>query len=201
MKYRKTIIILSVFILLFIYVIHPIMEERLIENPYNDEIIRFHVRANSDSEEDQRLKLKVRDEILEQMNEKFQGLDSIEESRQTIVDNLHEIEEISKKLIKEDGYKYEVKADLLMEEFPVRRYGALIYPQGDYETLLVTIGEGQGQNWWCVMFPPLCFVDVTQSYVPDTETNEEDQLGEFIIDDTSPKLKSLVVDFFKNLFS
>ena len=201
MKYKRTIIILSGFILLFIYVIHPVIQDKLIENPYNEEIIRFHVRANSDKEVDQKLKLEVRDEILKEMNDKFQAVDSIEESRQIIVNNLDEIEEISRKVIEENDYDYEVEAKLLMEEFPVRRYGAMVYPQGDYETLLVTIGEGQGQNWWCVMFPPLCFVDLTQSYAVDTEVNEEDQLGQYIIDDTSPKLKSLVVDFFKKLMS
>ena len=77
----------------------------------------------------------------------------------------------------------------------------MVYPQGDYESLLVTIGQGKGQNWWCVMFPPLCFVDVTHSYALNTEEVEEEQLGEYIIDDTSPKLKSLVFDFFKNLIS
>lgn len=200
MKYKRTILILTAFILLFIYVMHPAIENNLIENPYKDEIIRFHVRANSDLEEDQRLKLEVRDEILDKMQEKFEGVESIEESREIILDNLEEIEEIAEKVIGENHKDYEVKANLLMEEFPVRKYGDMIYPQGDYETLLVTIGRGQGQNWWCVMFPPLCFVDVTHSYALETEEPEE-QLGDHIIDDTSPKLKSIVFDFFKDLFS
>lgn len=201
MKYKRLILVLTAFILLFIYVLHPIVEKKLIQNPYKDEIIRFHVRANSDLEVDQKLKLKVRDEILDQMQDKFKDVDSIEESREIILSNLDEIEEISRKVIAENDKDYEVKANLLMEEFPVRKYGTMIYPQGDYETLLVTIGKGQGQNWWCVMFPPLCFVDATQDYALSTEETEEQQLGEHIIDDTSPKLKSIVVDFFKNLFS
>lgn len=200
MKYKRTILILTVFILLFIYLLHPVIEKNLSQNPYQDEIIRFHVRANSDLEEDQRLKLEVRDEILDKMQEKFQGVDDIQESREIILNNLQEIEEIAERVIGENDKDYQVKANLLMEEFPVRKYGNMIYPQGDYETLLVTIGTGQGQNWWCVMFPPLCFVDVTHSYALETEEPEE-QLGDHIIDDTSPKLKSIVFDFFKDLFS
>lgn len=201
MKYKRTILILTGFILLFIYVLHPVIEKKLTTHPYKDEIIRFHVRANSDLAVDQKLKLKVRDEILEQMQDKFQDVTSVEESRAVIQNNLEEIEEISEQVIAQNNKDYDVRANLLMEEFPVRKYGDRIYPQGEYETLLVTIGEGQGQNWWCVMFPPLCFVDVTHSYALDTEETEEKQMGEHIVDDTSPKLKSIVVDFFKNLFS
>ena len=90
----------------------------------------------------------------------------------------------------------------MTEEFPVRKYGNVVYPQGDYESLLVTIGSGQGQNWWCVMFPPLCFVDITHSYALNTDTEDQDQeLGQYIVDDTAPKLKSVIFDFFANLFS
>lgn len=201
MKYKRTMLIITAFILLFIYVLHPVIQKGLIQNPYEDEIIRFHVRANSDLEVDQRLKLKVRDEILEQMQDEFKDVDSIEESRGIILNNLDEIERISKKVIAEDNKDYDVNANLLIEEFPIRRYGNMIYPQGNYETLLVTIGKGQGQNWWCVMFPPLCFVDATHSYAVNTEVDEEEQMGEYVVDDTSPKLKSVIVDFFKNLFS
>lgn len=202
MKYKKTILALAAFLLLFIYVVHPIIEKKLIENPYKDEIIRFHVRANSDLELDQALKLKVRDEILENMKGKFKGTSSIEESREIILDNLDEIESISRRVIEENQKDYDVKVDLLTEEFPVRKYGSIVYPQGDYESLLVTIGNGQGQNWWCVMFPPLCFVDITHSYAVNTDTEEEGQeLGQYIVDDTAPKLKSVIFDFFANLFS
>ena len=203
MKYKKTILALTAFILLFIYVLHPIIEKRLIQNPYKDEVIRFHVRANSDLELDQRLKLKVRDEILNKMEDEFKDVSSIEESRERILENLEEIERISKQVIEENQEDYEVSVNLLTEEFPIRKYGNIIFPPGDYETLLVTIGKGQGQNWWCVMFPPLCFVDITHSYALNTEVDEEEQqqLGEYVVDDTSPKLKSVIFDFFKNLFS
>lgn len=202
MKYKRTILIFTGFILLFIYVLHPVIEEKVVQNPYEDEIIRFHVRANSDLGADQQLKLKVRDAILEEMQDQFEGVHSIEKSREIILNNLEEIEEISTKVIAENNFDYGVNAELLTEEFPVRKYGNMVYPQGEYETLLVSIGEGQGQNWWCVMFPPLCFVDVTHAEAVDAEEeNEDEKLGEYIVDDTAPKLKSIIVDFFKNLFS
>lgn len=202
MKYKRMILALTAFLLLFIYVAHPIIEKRLIENPYKNEIIRFHVRANSDLQVDQALKLKVRDEILDGMKDKFKDVSSLEESREIILDNLDEIESISRGVIEENQKDYDVKVDLLTEEFPVRKYGNVVYPQGDYESLLVTIGSGQGQNWWCVMFPPLCFVDITHSYALNTDTEDQDQeLGQYIVDDTAPKLKSVIFDFFANLFS
>lgn len=198
MKYKKLIQALSIFILLFTYILHPyIMDNYMIENPFKEGIIRFHVRANSDSKADQDLKLKVRDEILNAMNEKFEGIRSRDMSREIIRDNMDEIKEIAEGVIKSNNKDYDVAVSLGIEEFPVRAYGNMVFPQGDYETLLVEIGEAKGQNWWCVMFPPLCFVDITQSY---TYADAESSLGEYIIDENQPlKLKSKIGEFFKNI--
>jgi len=168
----------------------------LYENPYKEGIIRFHVRANSDTQEDQELKLRVRDEILEIMGEKFEGVSSLDDSRVVIKDNMDEIKTIAEEVLIENNNDYNVRVSLGMETFPVRKYGNMIYPQGEYETLLVTIGDGRGQNWWCVMFPPLCFVDITHSVA----FNAENEIGEYIIDEDQPlKLKSKIGDFIKNL--
>jgi len=197
LKYKKFILALSVFIISFIYIIHPILEDKfLYENPYKEGIIRFHVRANSDTQEDQELKLMVRDEILEIMGEKFENVSSLDDSRVVIKDNMEEIKTIAEEVLRENNNDYNVGVSLGMETFPVRKYGDTIYPQGEYETLLVTIGDGQGQNWWCVMFPPLCFVDITHSVA----FNAENEIGEYIIDENQPlKLKSKIGDFIKNL--
>lgn len=197
MKYKKMILILAIFIISFIYIIHPYIEDKmLIENPYKDKIIRFHVRANSDIEEDQNLKLKVRDKILEVMGEKFEGVQSLAESRVVIQENINEIKTISEEVIKDNNKDYTVTVSLGQDDFPIRKYGNMIFPQGEYETLLVTIGQGAGQNWWCVMFPPLCFVDITHS----TALDVEGELNNYIIDQNKPiKLKSKIGDFFKNL--
>lgn len=198
MKYKKLIIILVAFIFSFIYFINPYIEDKVMhKNPFKDQIIRFHVRANSDMEEDQKLKLKVRDKILEEMGDKFKDTKTIEESRIIIQENMEEIRDIALEVIKGEGLDYDVDVFLGIDDFPIRRYGNMIFPQGEYETLLVTIGKGQGQNWWCVMFPPLCFVDITHSYAFNIEDNE---LGDFILDENeTPKLKSKIVEVVKKI--
>ena len=191
-------IILVAFIFSFIYFINPYIEDKALhKNPFKDQIIRFHVRANSDMEEDQELKLKVRDKILEEMGDKFKDTKTIEESRIIIQENMEEIRDIALEVIKGEGLDYGVDVFLGIDDFPIRKYGNMVFPQGEYETLLVTIGKGQGQNWWCVMFPPLCFVDITHSYAFNIEDNE---LGDFLIDENeTPKLKSKIVEVVKKI--
>ncbi|WFA08517.1 stage II sporulation protein R [Tissierella sp. Yu-01] len=197
MKYKKAILILSIFLISFIYIIHPIIEDKLLlDNPFKEGIIRFHVRANSDKAEDQELKLKVRDEILEVMVAKFEDSSSIDESREIIKENMNEIKVIAERVVKKYNYDYPVEISLGMDYFPTRKYGNMVFPQGEYETLLVTIGKGEGQNWWCVMFPPLCFVDITHSVAYDPEN----QFEEYVMDETQPlKLKSKTVEFVEKL--
>jgi len=123
--------------------------------------IRFHVIANSDSSEDQELKLRVRNALLERFRDEFEKIDSIEDSRRLIKENLCEIENIAKEEVRRSGKTYRVQAQLGHFSFPTKAYGNLVLPAGQYEALRVVIGEGNGANWWCVMFPPLCFVDAT----------------------------------------
>lgn len=126
---------------------------------YKEKFIRFHVIANSDSPEDQQLKLRVRDKILEEMGKKFEHSNSIDETKEIVKENLDRIEYIAKKEIKENGKDYDVEASIGLSDFPTKRYGDYTLPAGKYEAVKVIIGEGNGQNWWCVMFPPLCFID------------------------------------------
>lgn len=136
-------------------------------------IIRFHVIANSDSKSDQALKLKVRDKVLEYIQPKLKKSKSIEESRKIIKENDKQIIDIANKTIKDNGYSYPVKTTLSNENFPIKTYGNITLPQGKYEAYRIIIGEGKGQNWWCVMFPPLCFVDITKGEVSYKETEDE----------------------------
>lgn len=135
-------------------------------------LIRFHVIANSDSEKDQSLKLKVRDAVLEEMKPILDKAENVEESKKMILDNKEKIKSTAKKVIKENGEKYDVSVQLEQANFPTKKYGDIVLPAGEYEALRIVIGEGNGKNWWCVMFPPLCFVDITHGTVPD-ETKEE----------------------------
>ena len=136
-------------------------------------IIRFHVIANSDSKDDQALKLKVRDKVLEYMQPKLKKSKSIDESRKIIEKNNDEIISIANRVIKENGYNYSVRSTLSNENFPIKTYGNITLPQGKYEAYRIIIGSGKGQNWWCVMFPPVCFVDITKGEVSYKQTEEQ----------------------------
>ena len=130
------------------------------------ELIRFHVIANSDSEMDQTLKRKIRDRVVQQMTPEFAKADNLAEARVVAREHLTEIQAIASKEVKAWGKSYPVKVQLGRFDFPVKSYGELTLPAGDYEAVRVVIGEGQGANWWCVLFPPLCFVDVSRSFAP-----------------------------------
>jgi stage II sporulation protein R len=123
------------------------------------EAIRLRILANSDSPADQVVKRLVRDEIVKAMNGWVTGPQTIEEARQTIIANMPEIERITAEVLRSRGFDYSSSAELGMVPFPTKMYGNQVYPAGDYEALRITLGEGGGQNWWCVLFPPLCFID------------------------------------------
>ncbi|SHK40762.1 stage II sporulation protein R [Hathewaya proteolytica DSM 3090] len=139
----------------------------------SNKIIRFHVLANSDCKEDQELKLKVRDEVLKYISPKIKDCNSIVESRKIINKYNDEIMGICRKVIKKNGYKYNVSSELSRENFPSKTYGNITLPQGEYESYRILIGEAQGHNWWCLMFPPLCFADVTKVEVNELKVESE----------------------------
>lgn len=139
----------------------------------NEDFIRFHVIANSDTVEDQQLKLKVRDGVLMTVNtdlarEAMASHDGssdvasldIQQSREYINENLTKIEKVAREIIKKNGYQYKVDAKLGVRWIPEKTYGDVTFPAGNYEALNIVIGEGKGQNWWCVLFPPLCLIGV-----------------------------------------
>lgn len=196
MKYKRLMLLLCTFIIFTIYIVHPyIIEKNRTIDGFNKDIIRFHVRANSDTGEDQALKLEVRDEILDVMGEKFRNTKSLEESREIIMGNMDEMKSIAEDVVDRWGKDYSIDVSLGQDYFPIRKYGNMVFPQGEYETLLIEIGEGKGQNWWCVMFPPLCFIDITHSVAFENE-----ELEEFVIDETQPlKLKSIILDLIKKI--
>lgn len=128
------------------------------------ELIRFHVIANSDSEQDQALKRKIRDLIVQQMTPEFAKAGSLQEARAIAQAHLAEIKAVAANEVKEWGKNYPVSVQLGKFDFPIKSYGDLTLPAGSYEAVRVVIGQGQGANWWCVLFPPLCFVDVSRSF-------------------------------------
>lgn len=122
-----------------------------------EKILRFHVLANSDSEEDQALKLKVRDAVGAEMAQVLAGAESRGECEEIVASQKEHIVETAETVIAAEGYDYEVDAFLREVEFPVKTYGSYTFPAGDYEALEVVIGAGEGHNWWCVMYPNMCF--------------------------------------------
>ena len=142
-------------------------------NEIKDKLIRFHVIANSDTEEDQNLKLKVRDRVVEALSGKLSGVTSLEEAEIELEKNIEYVNKIAKEVIEENNYTYEVNTMLSYENFPDKVYGDCVFPQGNYEAFRVIIGEGKGQNWWCVMFPSLCFVDESKNSVDSTNLKDE----------------------------
>ncbi|MDE6433774.1 MAG: stage II sporulation protein R [Lachnospiraceae bacterium] len=134
--------------------------------PY-DGILRFHVRANSDSDEDQELKLAVKEDVVTMLRPLLENCEDVDESKNIIVANLQNIYTAAINTIVEQGYDYDVKVYVTEEEFPAKTYGDLTFPAGNYQALRIDIGEAQGQNWWCVMFPPLCFIDASTAVVSE----------------------------------
>lgn len=136
------------------------------------EIIRFHVLANSDREEDQELKIKVKDAVLEMLEQKLKDASGIEETREILKNCLNEIKETAEYVIEKEGYDYPVTVKLEPYEFPIKTYGDCTFPAGTYEALRVCIGKAEGKNWWCVVFPNLCFTDTIHAVLPEEEKQE-----------------------------
>ncbi len=149
-------------------------------------VLRMHVVANSDSEEDQCLKLKVRDAVLEAGKEYFDNSESAAQAEEKLIPVKDELEKVAQKVVEENGYDYDVKVNIGNAYFPTKTYdGEVTLPAGEYEAVNVIIGSGQGHNWWCVMFPPMC-LPAAES---DTELNEVLSEREYEIVKSNPKFE------------
>lgn len=142
-------------------------------------VIRLHVVANSDSDADQKLKLKVRDRILEECGAMLGGSDTIDAVTADICSNMEFIEKTALDEIRKNGYDYPVDVSFGTSIFPKKQYGNITLPEGEYQALKVNIGSASGKNWWCVLFPPLCFVDeACVSVSDDSQRILKQQLGD-----------------------
>lgn len=164
-KFKRFILVSA---LLILYVcISAVSYTHAVTTDIADSVFRLHVIANSDSAEDQNLKYIVRDKVIEYMSSISQNASSKEDVIEIAKANLDKIQAIASQTIRENGYTYSVNVEVGNFSFPSKRYGDITLPPGYYDALRIKIGETEGQNWWCVMFPPLCFVDVTSGVVPD----------------------------------
>ena len=133
-----------------------------------DSVIRLHVIAATDSREDQDLKLSVRDEILATYASALAAAGSVEAAEEDVIGLCDDIRKTAEDTVRAAGYAYTVKVDYGEEEYPTREYGDYTFPAGHYRSLRVPIGEGEGPNWWCVLFPPLC-LDIATDTVPSDD--------------------------------
>lgn len=175
-----------------------------------EQILRFHVIANSDSKEDQALKMEVKDEVVAYIGELLEDCEGLEETRECLSRHLLQIEETAEAVIESAGCSYPVSASMERTFFPRKTYGDLAFPAGEYEALRIEIGAAEGQNWWCVMYPSLCFVDSIHAIVPEEEKEllkhiltEEEYESILEVPPEKIHLKSGILEFWQkscNLF-
>ena len=131
------------------------------------EVFRFHVLANSDSDDDQALKMQVKEAIISYMKEELPDSDSVEKTKKWAIKHIDAIVNLAEEVIREKGYNYPVSAEVTTCDFPDKTYGDIMFPAGKYDALRIEIGKAKGQNWWCVLYPNLCFIDSVHAVVPE----------------------------------
>ena len=161
--------------------------------------LRLHIIANSDSDEDQALKLKIRDRIIEKSPQIFSEAKSLEDAKKSAYDNLDILDEIAEDVIKENGYDYNASCKLVNMYFKTREYEDFTMPAGYYDALRIEIGEAQGHNWWCVMFPPMCLPAAESNNAESKIVEEYKNEHEIVKEKPQYEIKFAIVEFFKNL--
>lgn len=202
-KVKNSLILLF---LLFLYVsISAISYVNAVSSNIEESVFRLHVIANSDSKEDQNLKYKVRDNLIKYMNTLCMDVENKEDAINIANLHIEKFKQIAEETIKENGYSYPVSIEIGNFSFPTKDYGDVSLPAGYYDAMRVKIGEAEGQNWWCVMFPPLCFVNVTSGIVPEEskelmkqELNDEEYSIITKEDSSEIKFKIGLIEWFMN---
>lgn len=199
----KCIILLFLLILIFLFLSINSYASTISQN-ISENFFRLHILANSNSEQDQALKLKVRDKIIEYMNTlSYSGLNK-EDVIILTQNNINNFQEIAEKTISDEGYDYNVKIEIGNFYFPTKIYGNISLPAGNYDAIRISIGNAQGENWWCSLFPPLCFIDISSGIINDEsendlKTNLSNEEFAIITDDSKTiKLKFKLVELFSN---
>ncbi len=201
----RSLILLLLFFSFFIVSAYSYVDN--ISTNIASSVFRLHVVANSNSEEDQNLKYKVRDRLLDYMNFLCSETTTKSEAIEIAIAHASDFQKIAEDVIFENGYDYPVEVEIGKTDFPTKSYGDVSLPAGTYDALNVKIGSSQGQNWWCVMFPPLCFVDISSGIVPDDSKEElEDALDDEEYDlitnsenRSEIKFKFKIIEIFENI--
>ncbi|MCC2527749.1 stage II sporulation protein R [Bacillus halotolerans] len=223
---KKTVIICIYMFLLLSGALVGLAKEETAQQSENepvvipDEAIRLRILANSDRGEDQALKRHIRDAVNKEITTWVKDITSIEEARRLIRSKLPEIKEIAKETMEKEGASQSISVDFDKISFPTKLYGSMVYPAGEYEAILITLGNGEGANWWCVLFPPLCFLDFSNGEAVKEQEDKEasKKQTEKALEDLTAKaekaekedkkekednteVKFFVVEWFSDLFS
>jgi len=167
-----------------------------------DNVVRLHIIANSDDEEDQSVKLKIRDRLLNELSPELSGAKDVKESKKLIGKNLRKVEAIANDEIKKNNLNYTAYAYMGKSRFPTKYYNNLAFPCGEYTALKVVLGKGEGHNWWCVMYPPLCIVDGDTVMSGENSDMLKDSLSEEsaeIISNDDVQIKFKIVELFQSI--
>lgn len=144
-------------VVMFLYIWIVVLGNDILQPSIASKILRFHVLANSDTEADQNVKKEVRDAVGTYLQPLLKDAESLGETKEIVNAHMDTIIAISKETLQKHGYNYEVSAQITKTDFPEKTYGNYTFPKGRYEALQIVIGEGSGQNWWCVLYPNMCF--------------------------------------------
>ncbi len=168
MSKLKLLLISAVIGLLGTFLFNGVTDDEELQKDIAEKILRFHVIANSNLDEDQALKLKVKDAVVDYIAPYLTETMSLDETKSVINSHKDNILAVANNVVRENGYDYNVTASITTCYFPIKSYGDITLPAGDYEAFRIEIGEASGKNWWCILYPPLCFVDVSYGIVPDS---------------------------------
>lgn len=195
---KSTLLIKSAIIAFVLTVIYSVIPFQAVCAEIPNDVFRFHILANSDSEEDQALKLKVRDKVLEKTKILFDTANSKSDAEEFVKANLETIEEIAQNEVYKNGYNYTVKAEVVNMHFDTRYYESYTLPSGMYDALRITIGNAKGHNWWCVMYPSICISTVDEGKDRAKNALSADEYS--VVTDDKVEYKFFIVELFQKIF-
>ena len=195
---KSTLLIKSAIIAFVLTVIYSVIPFQAVCAEIPNDVFRFHILANSDSDEDQVLKLKVRDKVLEKTKILFDTANSKSDAEEFVKANLGTIEEIAQNEVYKNGYNYPVKAEIVNMHFDTRYYESYTLPAGMYDALRITIGNAKGHNWWCVMYPSICISTIDEGKNRAKDALSDDEYS--VVTDDKVEYKFFIVELFQKIF-
>lgn len=195
---KSTLLIKSAIIAFVLTVIYSVIPFQAVCAEIPNDVFRFHILANSDSEEDQVLKLKVRDKVLEKTKILFDTANSKSDAEEFVKANLETIEKIAQNEVYKNGYNYPVKAEVVNMHFDTRYYESYTLPSGMYDALRITIGNAKGHNWWCIMYPSICISTVDEGKDRAKDALSDDEYS--VVTDDKVEYKFFIVELFQKIF-